>query len=84
MTITWFIVEFKTKPNPMHDLKQVMMFKRVVDEHVKPQYSIPILAYVYSAPPQNILTVAKGLKPLVILHLIHGTYRVLYESIQQS
>jgi len=77
----WFIVEFKTWPNIVYDIEQVLKFKRVIDEYVKPQHAIPILAYVYIAPPQNIAAIAKGAKPLVVLHLIHGTYRVLYESL---
>ncbi len=78
---TWFIVEFKTRPNPMLDLEQVMKYKHVVDEHVRPRRSIPILAYIYLAPRQSVPTIARRLKPLVVLHLIHGTYRVLYESL---
>ena len=77
----WFIVEFKTRPNPLRDLEHVMRYKLVVDEHVRPKRSIPILAYVYSAPEPRIQAIAGKLKPLVVLHLISGTYRVLYESL---
>jgi len=78
---TWFIVEFKTRPNLVQDLGVVMRYKRAVDEYVKPQRSIPILAYVYTAPSQSVPAIARGLKPLVVLHLARGTYMVLYESL---
>ena len=60
---TWFIVEFKTRPNLMQDLEQVIKYKRVVDEYVRPRHSIPVLAYVYSAPSIHVPTIARGSNP---------------------
>ena len=79
---TWFIVEFRTRPDPARDLEHVMRCKHVVDSYVKPRNSIPVLAYVHTAPPSSMVTMAQRFKPLVLLHLIHGTYRVLYESLE--
>jgi len=79
---TWFVVEFKTRPNPTRDLMLVTRYRQVINEYVKPRKTIPILAYVYNAPTQDVLSIANELKPpLVILLLAHGTYRVLYENV---
>ncbi len=80
---TWFIIEFKTKPNLLHDIDQVIKYKQAIDTYIKPRRTIPILAYVYRAPLEDLSIIEeKKIKPLVILHLIHGSYKILYEALE--
>ncbi len=78
---TWFIVEFKIKPRLKQDLERIVRYVKAVNDSIKPEKTIPILAYIYQAPSTNIVDIVKDVKPLIVLHLIQGTYRVLYESI---
>ncbi len=80
---TWFIVEFKTHPQPSKDIVTIMKYKRIIDERIKPKMTIPILAYVYKRPTINAAVTGK-VKPLVILHLAGRKYEVLYENVKSG
>ena len=76
----WFIIEFRPRPFIKRDLEQVLKYKNIVEQTISNAKVIPVLAYIYSAPktlPEEI----RNVKPLIILHLIGGSCKTLYESL---
>ena len=77
---TLYIIEFKARPRLPKDLVDIERYVKAA-KYIGSVKSIPILVYTSRLSKEIAMIRKLSLKPLIVLYIANGMYRVVYENI---